>query len=305
MQSMVDEPEWAAQYSILELAEKTGTQGVELLNWLAARAAVPGPVRKVHGNYHIPISNTAAATMGSGRRERVTAVGASWGREPPRRNWQFPRPGGATRATTSRLFRMGSHIGLFRESGKKTVWSNQETVKVRGNAQAEQLKPIEVESFMNEQSFSGFHWLVFILCGVVVILDGFDTAAIGYIAPSLVSEWRVAKPDLAPVLSAALFGLAGGALCAGPLADQFGQKAVLIAAIVGMGASSLLAATAGNLSALTIWRFLTGLGLGAVMPNAVTVMSEYCPIRIRALATNAMFCGFPLGAALAAFSPPG
>ena len=63
MQSMVDEPEWAAQYSILELVEKTGTQGVELINWLAARAAAPGPMRKVHSNYHIPISNTAAGMM--------------------------------------------------------------------------------------------------------------------------------------------------------------------------------------------------------------------------------------------------
>jgi protocatechuate 4,5-dioxygenase, beta chain len=63
MSSMVDDPAWAAQFSVLELVEKTGTQGVELLNWLAARAAVPGAVRKVHSNYHIPISNTAAATM--------------------------------------------------------------------------------------------------------------------------------------------------------------------------------------------------------------------------------------------------
>ena len=63
MQSMVDEPAWAAQYSINELVEKTGTQGIELLNWLAARAAIPGEVVKVHGNYHIPISNTAAATL--------------------------------------------------------------------------------------------------------------------------------------------------------------------------------------------------------------------------------------------------
>ena len=63
MQSMVDEPEWAAQYSIHELVEKTGTQGIELLNWLAARAAARGPVRKVHSNYHIPISNTAAGMM--------------------------------------------------------------------------------------------------------------------------------------------------------------------------------------------------------------------------------------------------
>jgi protocatechuate 4,5-dioxygenase, beta chain len=63
MQSLIDDPEWAAQFSILELVEKTGTQGVELLMWLAARAAVPGDVRKVHSNYHIPISNTAAGMM--------------------------------------------------------------------------------------------------------------------------------------------------------------------------------------------------------------------------------------------------
>jgi protocatechuate 4,5-dioxygenase beta chain len=63
MQSMVDEPSWAAQYTINELVEKTGTQGIELLNWLAARAAIPGDVIKVSGNYHIPISNTAAATL--------------------------------------------------------------------------------------------------------------------------------------------------------------------------------------------------------------------------------------------------
>lgn len=63
MDSLVNEPEWATQYSVHDLVEKTGTQGVELLMWLATRAAVPGPVRKVHTNYHIPISNTAAGMM--------------------------------------------------------------------------------------------------------------------------------------------------------------------------------------------------------------------------------------------------
>jgi protocatechuate 4,5-dioxygenase beta chain len=63
MDSLVNDPEWATKYSIHELVEKTGTQGVELLMWLATRAAVPGAVRKVHANYHIPISNTAAGLM--------------------------------------------------------------------------------------------------------------------------------------------------------------------------------------------------------------------------------------------------
>jgi protocatechuate 4,5-dioxygenase beta chain len=63
MDSLVSEPEWATQFTIPELVEKTGTQGIELLMWLATRGAVPGRVRKVHANYHIPISNTAAGMM--------------------------------------------------------------------------------------------------------------------------------------------------------------------------------------------------------------------------------------------------
>ncbi|PKO57881.1 MAG: protocatechuate 3,4-dioxygenase [Betaproteobacteria bacterium HGW-Betaproteobacteria-19] len=63
MESLINDPEWATQYSNEEIVEKTGTQGVELLMWLATRAALPGAVRKVHANYHIPISNTAAGLM--------------------------------------------------------------------------------------------------------------------------------------------------------------------------------------------------------------------------------------------------
>lgn len=63
MESLVHDPKWATQYSIHQLVEKTGTQGVELLMWLAARAALGDQVRKVHGNYHIPISNTASGLL--------------------------------------------------------------------------------------------------------------------------------------------------------------------------------------------------------------------------------------------------
>jgi protocatechuate 4,5-dioxygenase, beta chain len=63
MQSMVDDPKWATQYSIPQLVEKTGTQGVELVMWLAARGALGDRVKEVTRNYHIPISNTAAGLM--------------------------------------------------------------------------------------------------------------------------------------------------------------------------------------------------------------------------------------------------
>jgi protocatechuate 4,5-dioxygenase beta chain len=63
MDKIVAEPESLARYSIPELVELAGTQGVEFINWLIARAALPGRVSKVHSNYHIPISNTAAGLM--------------------------------------------------------------------------------------------------------------------------------------------------------------------------------------------------------------------------------------------------
>ncbi|APW38691.1 4-hydroxybenzoate transporter [Rhodoferax koreense] len=160
---------------------------------------------------------------------------------------------------------------------------------------------LDVQVFLNTHRFSGYQWLIFLLCFLVVLLDGFDTAAIGYIAPSLIGEWGVAKPALAPVLSAALFGLAAGALSAGPLADKFGRKLVLTVSVLVFGIACAISGYATSLTELTVLRFVTGLGLGAAMPNAVTLTSEYCPDRQRAMLTNAMFCGFPLGAAFGGF----
>ena len=165
----------------------------------------------------------------------------------------------------------------------------------------EQRSIVNVQHFLNEHPFSGFQWLVFAMCFVIVLLDGFDTAAIGYIAPSLIKEWNVARPALGPVLSAALFGLAFGAMAAGPLSDWLGRRVLLIASVAVFRVACLSSAFSSTLSELTVLRFLTGLGLGAAMPNAVTMMSEYCPDNRRATLTNLMFCGFPLGAAFGGF----
>ena len=160
---------------------------------------------------------------------------------------------------------------------------------------------VNVQTLLNARPFSGFQWVIFLLCFLIVLLDGFDTAAIGFIAPSLLGEWGLEKSHLGPVLSAALFGLAFGALSAGPLADRLGRKSVLTAAVVLMGAASIVSALSSNLTELSIWRFVTGLGLGAAMPNAVTLMNEYCPDSKRSFITNAMFCGFPVGSAFGGF----
>lgn len=160
---------------------------------------------------------------------------------------------------------------------------------------------LDVQGLINENEFSVFQKIIFFMCFLIVLLDGFDTAAIGYIAPSLVKEWGVTKAALAPVLSAALFGLAAGAMLSGPIADRIGRKLMLIFSVSIFGVGCLFSSYAPDLTTLTMLRFVTGIGLGAAMPNAVTMMSEFSPDQRKSMITSAMFTGFPLGAALGGF----
>ncbi|MFC5698801.1 MFS transporter [Pseudomonas sp. GCM10022186] len=157
---------------------------------------------------------------------------------------------------------------------------------------------VDVQDFIDGHAVAPFQWLVLILCFLVTAVDGLDTAAIGFIAPALREEWQLGASDLSPVLGAALVGLMLGAFIAGPLADRFGRKRILMLSVACFGGFSLLAAFAPNVEMLSLLRLLTGLGLGGAMPNAITLTSEYCPQRRRSLMVTSMFCGFTLGSAL-------
>jgi protocatechuate 4,5-dioxygenase beta chain len=63
MDKLIGEPDELARYSVHKFIELAGAQGIEFLNWMAMRGALTGKVAQVHRNYHIPISNTAAATV--------------------------------------------------------------------------------------------------------------------------------------------------------------------------------------------------------------------------------------------------
>lgn len=156
---------------------------------------------------------------------------------------------------------------------------------------------LNVEDLIDRSVFSPFQWSLLFLCFLVIFMDGYDMAAVAYVAPSLLDEWGLTKPQLGPAMSAALFGLAFGSLLSGPLADRIGRKPAVVYSVLLFGIFTLASAWSGSIGSLTILRFITGLGLGAAMPNAITLLSEYCPARRRTMIVSAMLCGFPLGAA--------
>lgn len=160
---------------------------------------------------------------------------------------------------------------------------------------------LDVRAHINARSMSGYQWLLLILCFLIVATDGMDVAIMGFLAPDITREWGISKAAFGVVMSAAPIGLAIGALVVGPMSDRFGRKTLLIASVAWFGTFSLLSATANDVILLSVYRFLTGLGLGAAMPNTTTLLSEYVPEKSRSTLLAIMFTGFNLGSALVGF----
>src|ERR687898_2405169 len=81
------------------------------------------------------------------------------------------------------------------------------------------------------------------------------------------------------------------------MVHKVGRRAILVLTTAAFGVASVLSATATSIEALTIWRFVTGIGLGGAMPAAITLTSEFCPERNRSFLVMVMFCGFTMGGA--------
>ena len=162
-------------------------------------------------------------------------------------------------------------------------------------------RTVDVSAIIDRPAISGFQYRTLLLCMAVLFMDGYDTQAIGYVAPALVAAWHVERAALAPVFAAGLVGLMIGGLLFGPLADRFGRKRFIAVSTTLFGIFSLASAFAGSLDQLLALRFLTGLGLGGAMPNAVALGVEYFPRRLRATAVTIVFVGFTIGAAVGGF----
>lgn len=164
---------------------------------------------------------------------------------------------------------------------------------------------VDLQEIIDSRKFGAFQVRAVALCAFIVLFDGFDTQAIGYVAPAIVKAWHVDRAALSPVFAAGLFGLMMGALGFGPVADRIGRKPVLILCTLLFGVFSLLTGTAHSLQSLLVLRLFTGIGLGGAMPNAIALTTEYAPKRVRATTVMIMFCGFSLGAVLGGVAAAG
>ncbi|MDF3835152.1 3-(3-hydroxy-phenyl)propionate transporter MhpT [Cupriavidus basilensis] len=138
------------------------------------------------------------------------------------------------------------------------------------------------------------------LCFVVALLEGLDLQSIGVAAPRMAREFGLSVSQMGLAFGAGTFGLLPGAILGGRLADRIGRKRVLIMATALFGIFSIGTAHAWDFWSLVAIRVATGMGLGGAMPNLIAICSEAVPARLRNTAVSIMYCGIPLGGAIAA-----
>ncbi len=164
---------------------------------------------------------------------------------------------------------------------------------------ADQVVP--VSRLLDERGLSSFQIKLIAWSFFIVLIDGYDIAAIAFAAPSLAREWALKPGSLGPVFSASLIGILFGSGIFGWVGDRYGRKAALVWSNLLFGVFTLAAAYSSNLDQMFWLRLLAGLGIGGVIPNVVAINAESAPRKLRAtLAIIAVGC-VPLGGAIPGF----
>ncbi len=127
-------------------------------------------------------------------------------------------------------------------------------------------------------------------------LDGFDVLSSSFASPGIAAEWGINRAALGIVLSMDLIGMAIGSIVIGGVADKIGRRPTMLGCLVLMVIGMFMATTVTNLVELSLWRILTGLGIGGLLAAINAVAAEFANFRRRHLSVSLMAIGYPIGA---------
>ncbi len=146
------------------------------------------------------------------------------------------------------------------------------------------------------EPMSRFQVLAVAICVCLNALDGFDVLSISFAAPGIAREWGIDRAALGFVLSIELFGMALGSVVLGNVADKVGRRPTLLLCLLTMTVGMFLAATSNTVEELSIYRLITGFGIGGVLAAINAVAAEYSNNKNRAMLVAIMATGYPMGA---------
>ena len=156
------------------------------------------------------------------------------------------------------------------------------------------MKTLDVNKVIDNARFTRFHWMVTLLCGLLLVFDGYDLFIYGAVLPVLMKEWSLSPVQAGALGSYALFGMMFGAFIFGPLADRIGRKKGVAISFVLFSIATFMSGFATTPTEFGIFRFIAGLGCGGLLPHAVALINDYAPKRARSTLVALMFSGYSL-----------
>jgi AAHS family benzoate transporter-like MFS transporter len=144
------------------------------------------------------------------------------------------------------------------------------------------------------------HLMVMFWCSLLMLFDGYDLVIYGSILPQLMHDWQLSPVTAGFIGSSALFGMMVGALTLGSSSDRFGRRRIILLSLVLFGIAAFGNAFCTNTTEFALCRFLTGLGLGALVPNIVALVTEMSPRSHRNIMVTVMLSFFSVGGVVAA-----
>ncbi|STT82813.1 4-hydroxybenzoate transporter [Klebsiella pneumoniae] len=164
---------------------------------------------------------------------------------------------------------------------------------------------VDVKAWIDTRPVSRFQWNVLLLCFIIIMLDGYDAAVMGFVAPALIEDWGISRAEMGPILGAAMFGVAIGALVAGPLSDRYGRSEFYSGRWRCLRCSAWPGAVAQSPTQLALMPFSHRPWPWRRNANCVTLVAEYMPERRKGVMITLMYSGFNVGSGLGGFIAAG
>lgn len=154
----------------------------------------------------------------------------------------------------------------------------------------------DVANAIENQKLTGFRVKITACLCAIMLTDGYDIQVMGFAAPSMGKDLHVDKAAMGTVIGIGLLGVVVGSIALGYLGDRYGRKRAIVFSAIFLGVMSLAIAFSNSISEILAFRFLSGIGIGGVLPNAVALATEYSPARSRATSVWLMYIGYTFGA---------
>jgi AAHS family 4-hydroxybenzoate transporter-like MFS transporter len=161
------------------------------------------------------------------------------------------------------------------------------------------MQTVDVGALLDAGRWSGYQKLLVGAVALAIVIDGFDNQLMAIALLPLMREWDVPRAAFAAVFASGMVGMMVGGAIGGLVGDRLGRRTALAGSVALFGAFTGFVALVDNLTLLGVLRFITGIGLGAAMPNSAALAAEYVPARKRAFAVTLTIMCISVGGTLA------